>query len=150
MLLSIPDIFNFAYIVAILSVTLWSTMVNHNERKFKVIYYGASTLIGIYGLLVLALLIYNTYSIIQQTTESPLGNNDQFLIPLIYLRALILFVIAGFALPILWTFSFRKSVEMLTSLLSYIYFSPTYVNILQIFSFCRVDDLSWGTKGLDA
>jgi hypothetical protein len=30
MLLSIPDIFNFAYILAILSVVLWSTMVNHN------------------------------------------------------------------------------------------------------------------------
>ena len=26
---------------------------------------------------------------------------------------------------------------------------PTYVNILQIFAFCRIDDLSWGTKGLD-
>lgn len=39
---------------------------------------------------------------------------------------------------------------MITSLFSYIYFSPTYVNILQIFAFCRIDDLSWGTKGLDA
>jgi len=38
---------------------------------------------------------------------------------------------------------------MLTSLFSYIYFTPTYVNILQIFAFCRIDDLSWGTKGLD-
>lgn len=67
--MSIPDIFNFVYILAILSVVLWSTMVNHNERRFKIIYYGASTVIGIYGLLVLGLLIYNTYSIIQQTTE---------------------------------------------------------------------------------
>lgn len=63
-MMSIPDIFNFAYILAIFSVVLWSIMVNHNERKFKIIYYGASTLIGIYGLLVLGLLFYNTYSII--------------------------------------------------------------------------------------
>lgn len=39
---------------------------------------------------------------------------------------------------------------MLTSLISYIYFSPTYINILQTFAFCRIDDLSWGTKGLDS
>ena len=26
---------------------------------------------------------------------------------------------------------------------------PTYINILQVFAFCRIDDLSWGTKGLD-
>ena len=68
---------------------------------------------------------------------------------MIYLRSLILFVIVGFALPILWTLSFRKTIEMLTSLISYIYFSPTYINILQTFAFCRIDDLSWGTKGLD-
>jgi len=73
----------------------------------------------------------------------------QFFIPLIYLRALILFIIVGFALPILWTLSFKKSVEMITCLFSYIYFTPTYINILQIFAFTRIDDLSWGTKGLD-
>ena len=38
---------------------------------------------------------------------------------------------------------------MLTSVLSYIYYSPTYVNLLQMFAFSRIDDLSWGTKGLD-
>lgn len=38
---------------------------------------------------------------------------------------------------------------MLTSLFSYIYFAPTYINILQLFAFSRIDDLSWGTKGLD-
>ena len=62
---------------------------------------------------------------------------------------LILFVIIGFALPILWTLSFRKTIEMVTSLLSYIYYSPTYINIVQTFAFARIDDLSWGTKGLD-
>lgn len=114
------------------------------------IYYGASTLLGIYGILVLALLIFNVVEIIQQTQSNPIDDSQQFVIPLIYLRALILFVIVGFALPVLWTFSFRKSVEMLTSLISYIYFSPTYINLLQIFAFARIDDLSWGTKGLDS
>lgn len=68
---------------------------------------------------------------------------------MVYLRALIIFVIIGHALPIIWTFSFKKYVEMLTSVLSYIYYSPTYVNLLQMFAFSRIDDLSWGTKGLD-
>ena len=37
----------------------------------------------------------------------------------------------------------------MASVFSYIYYVPTYINILQIFAFCRIDDLSWGTKGLD-
>jgi chitin synthase len=149
MLLSIPDFINFFYILAISSVILWSLLVNHNNDKFKVIYYGASTLIGVYGILVLALLFYNTVSIIQATSTTDIGDTGEFFIPLIYLRSLILFVVVGFALPIIWTFSFRKSIEMVTSLISYIYFSPTYITILQSFAFCRIDDLSWGTKGLD-
>jgi len=148
MLLSIPDFISFIYIIAVCSMVLWSLLTNHNNHKFKVIYYGASTVIGIYGVLVLALLVYNTQSIIKKTSGD-IGDTGDFFIPLIYLRALILFVVLGFALPIVWTLSFRKSIEMITSLISYIYFSPTYINILQTFAFCRIDDLSWGTKGLD-
>lgn len=67
MLMSIPDIINFLYIIAVSSLLLWSLQVNHNNSKFKAIYYGASTLLGIYGILILALLFYNIYSIIQKT-----------------------------------------------------------------------------------
>lgn len=66
-----------------------------------------------------------------------------------YLRVIILFVIGGHALPILWSLSFRKYVECLASVFSYIFYTPTYINVVQIFAFCRIDDLSWGTKGLD-
>ena len=55
----------------------------------------------------------------------------------------------GHTLPILWSFSFKKAIEMITSVLSYIYYAPTYINFLQMFAFSRIDDLSWGTKGLD-
>lgn len=74
--MSLPDIINFAYILAVFSVVLWSTMTNHNNQRFKVIYYGASTLIGIYGLFVLGLLVYNTYSIILQTSENGVGDQQ--------------------------------------------------------------------------
>jgi hypothetical protein len=68
--MSIPDIINFCYILAMFSIVLWSTITNHNNNKFKVIYYGASTLLGIYGILVLILLVYNTYSILSKTLNS--------------------------------------------------------------------------------
>ena len=38
---------------------------------------------------------------------------------------------------------------MVVSLPSYIWYVPTYINVLIIYAFCRIDDLSWGTKGLD-
>ncbi len=30
------------------------------------------------------------------------------------------------------------------------FYGPTYLNILNIYSLCRIDDISWGTKGLDS
>ena len=144
---SIPDVINFVYIVLLFANLLYSALVNNNNERYKKIYYITSTVFGIYGLLVFALLIVNTAKIMIDMVNRT-GRED-FIIPLVWLRALIIFVIIGHTLPILWTFSFRKYVEMITSLLSYLYYSPTYINILQIFAFSRIDDLSWGTKGLD-
>lgn len=33
---------------------------------------------------------------------------------------------------------------------SFLFYTPTYLNILNIYSLCRIDDISWGTKGLDS
>ncbi|KAF8894117.1 chitin synthase-domain-containing protein [Infundibulicybe gibba] len=36
--------------------------------------------------------------------------------------------------------------HMITSFLPYLFLSPTYINILQIYAFSNLDDISWGTK----
>lgn len=33
---------------------------------------------------------------------------------------------------------------------SFLFYGPTYLNILNIYSLCRMDDISWGTKGLES
>ena len=39
--------------------------------------------------------------------------------------------------------------HLLFSVLQYMMLLPTFVNILSIYSFCNLHDLSWGTKGID-
>jgi len=39
---------------------------------------------------------------------------------------------------------------MFTSFIPYLLLSPTYINILNIYAFANLDDISWGTKGEDA
>lgn len=58
---SIPDVINFIYIMVIFSVVIFSLLVNNNNNRFKPIYYLASSLLGLYGLAVLFLLVYNSY-----------------------------------------------------------------------------------------
>jgi len=38
---------------------------------------------------------------------------------------------------------------MFTSFIPYLLLSPTYINILNIYAFANLDDISWGTKGED-
>jgi len=42
-----------------------------------------------------------------------------------------------------------ESTYVVGSWLQYMLFLPTFVNILQIYSWCNTQDLSWGTKGID-
>lgn len=37
--------------------------------------------------------------------------------------------------------------HMLTSFVQYLFLLPSYVNILLIYAFCNLHDVSWGTKG---
>lgn len=53
--------------------------------------------------------------------------------------------LGAFILPIV--FNMNKVWELIVSLPSFIYFTPTYIHTLVIYAFCRIDDLTWGTRG---
>ncbi len=59
-----------------------------------------------------------------------------------------------FCVPILaYAILFQKiniACEIMMGAFSFIFYGPTYLNILNIYSLCRIDDISWGTKGLDS
>lgn len=59
-----------------------------------------------------------------------------------------------FALPVVfYVILFQKfhiALEVIMGAISFIFYGPTYLNILNIYALCRIDDISWGTKGLDA
>jgi chitin synthase len=40
--------------------------------------------------------------------------------------------------------------EIILGAFSFLFYGPTYLIILNIYSLCRIDDISWGTKGLDS
>ncbi|KAG1240612.1 hypothetical protein G6F68_017490 [Rhizopus microsporus] len=37
--------------------------------------------------------------------------------------------------------------HIFTSLVPYVFMSPSYTNVLNIYAFCNTHDVSWGTKG---
>lgn len=70
------------------------------------------------------------------------------------IRYILLGIMSLYIIPILaYLICFCKTsilFELLLGVPSFIFYSPTYLNILNIYALCRIDDISWGTKGLDA
>ncbi|KAI9142080.1 chitin synthase-domain-containing protein [Paraphysoderma sedebokerense] len=52
-----------------------------------------------------------------------------------------------YGLYFLSSFLFLEPLHMFVCFLQYIFLLPTYVNILQIYAYCNISDVSWGTKG---
>ena len=70
------------------------------------------------------------------------------------LRYVILAMMGVYVIPImLYVFVFCQGsflVDIIFSTISFLFYGPTYLNVLNIYALCRIDDISWGTKGLDS
>ena len=63
-------------------------------------------------------------------------------------------MMAVYVIPILlYVFMYCQGsflVDIIFSTFSFLFYGPTYLNVLNIYALCRIDDISWGTKGLDS
>lgn len=81
--------------------------------------------------------IYNSQT---QITVSLFFKNSEF-------RDLVVATSSTYALYFLASFLYFEPWHMFTSFVQYILLSPSYINVLNIYAFCNIDDISWGTKG---
>lgn len=69
------------------------------------------------------------------------------------MRWLLVASILIYAVPILFYICLFGNLHIMCEIVlgafSFLFYTPTYLNILNIYSLCRIDDISWGTKGLD-
>lgn len=67
---------------------------------------------------------------------------------------MILLIVGLYILPIivygLCFCKFSFACEVLFSVFAFFFYTPTYLILLNTYALCRIDDISWGTKGLDS
>lgn len=62
-------------------------------------------------------------------------------------RDLVVSLASTYTLYLVGSILYGQPTLMFTSFAQYLALSPSYVNILNIYSFCNIHDVSWGTKG---
>lgn len=46
-------------------------------------------------------------------------------------------------------YAWRIIFEVFLSVPHFLFYAPTYLHNMMIYAFCKIDDFTWGTKGLD-
>jgi chitin synthase len=62
-------------------------------------------------------------------------------------RNIVLSLLATLGLYIIASLIFFEPWHMITSFIQYILMAPSYINVLNVYAFANVHDVSWGTKG---
>ncbi|AET40807.1 chitin synthase I Ecym_6436 [Eremothecium cymbalariae DBVPG len=63
-------------------------------------------------------------------------------------RNLVISMASTYCLYFMASVVYLQPIHMFTSFIQYVLLSPSYINVLNIYAFCNVHDISWGTKGV--
>ncbi|KAK9476664.1 chitin synthase-domain-containing protein [Lipomyces japonicus] len=63
------------------------------------------------------------------------------------LRGILVSLGSTYVLYFVASIMFFQIGHMFTSFVQYILISPSYINVLNVYAFCNIHDISWGTKG---
>jgi chitin synthase len=63
--------------------------------------------------------------------------------------ALIAAMVSTFGIYLIASFLYRDPWHMFSSFFQYLCLAPSFTNVLNVYAFCNLHDVSWGTKGSD-
>jgi len=63
------------------------------------------------------------------------------------LKDIVMSLASTYGLYLVASIMYLEPWHMMTSFLQYIFLQPSFVNILNVYAFCNLHDVSWGTKG---
>ncbi|GLB33766.1 putative chitin synthase [Lyophyllum shimeji] len=63
--------------------------------------------------------------------------------------ALVAAMVSTFGIYFVASFLYRDPWHMFSSFLQYLCLAPSFTNVLNVYAFCNLHDVSWGTKGSD-
>ena len=122
----------------IFTVIFLSLQFQSNNPSCEFLFRLISHLLGLFSLMTFGLMIVLLFG---EVFQDPTG----YFISQNLLRGLMIATASCYVLVVLANPS--KIPTILCCLPHYIYYTPTYLHIMVIYAFCRIDDLSWGTKG---
>ncbi|KAI8621113.1 chitin synthase-domain-containing protein [Chytriomyces sp. MP71] len=148
-----------AYLIAMAIIFICS--LGNRPQGSKIMYTLCMVMFAVIMGIMLYLGIFQVYAIVQQTLQQLtdpnfMNSHPEFrdkntaLILLQYFpmfRDTVCSLGATYGMYLVSSFLYFEPWHMFTSFLQYLLLLPSYVNILNVYAFCNLHDVSWGTKG---
>lgn len=100
--------------------------------------------------LIMVYLMFAAIFITTKSIQKELSETDGFTAGDIFansiFRDLVVSLSSTYVLYFVASFMYMEPWHMFTSFIQYLLLSPSYINVLNIYAFCNVHDISWGTK----
>jgi chitin synthase len=141
-------VIDFLYIVCLGILVYHSLTIRKQTPSSKRTFNTIASWLGILGLFFIVLIFINFYQALF-TPSSNLIVDDGIFTQQTFIYLLI-GIVGAHVIVVLSALNCYTYYEILVCMLSYFFYAPAYINLFFVYSFCRIDDLSWGTKGLDA
>lgn len=107
--------------------------------------------IVIFFAILMAYMIFAAIFMAVHSVQDIYNSNTKITVSLFFTNAkfrdLVVATSSTYALYFLASFLYFEPWHMFTSFIQYLLLSPSYINVLNIYAFCNIDDISWGTKG---
>jgi chitin synthase len=139
------DVFNIFYIMVVVMVFICS--LGNRPQGSRFIYNLSIFLFMVIMALMLYITMYSVSVTLSSISREEYSNFLNLLIKNAAFRDIVVSSMSTYGLYIISSLMHMDPWHMLTSFLQYLLFLPSFQNILQVYSFCNLHDVSWGTKG---
>ncbi|CAK5280720.1 unnamed protein product [Mycena citricolor] len=132
--------------IALLFVIVVCSLGNRPQGS-KFTYIAAIILFGLCNVITLWCAAYTVYLSVSKVTLTEWKHFGTLLSTNTTFRDIVISLMATYGLYFIGSFMHLEPWHMFTSFIQYMFFLPSYVNILMMYAMCNLHDVTWGTKG---
>ncbi|KAI8847542.1 chitin synthase-domain-containing protein [Chytridium lagenaria] len=137
-------------------VTMFIASLGNRPEGSKILYMTMSIVFALLMALMLFMGAWTVKVSVNAYTDSLLGKPSSantflnFVGDTPAFRDIVISLMSTYGLYLISSLLFLDPWHIFTCMLQYLFMLPSFINILMVYAFCNLHDVSWGTKGIDS
>ncbi|KAJ3196839.1 Chitin synthase, class 2 [Irineochytrium annulatum] len=145
------DVLKTTYLFAV--VTMFIASLGNRPEGSKILYTSIAILFGLLMFMMLFMGVWTIKLSIQEynnAADNSVKGFFEYVKNTQTFRDMVISTLATYGLYLISSVMHLEPWHVFTCMIQYLFMLPSFINILMVYSFCNLHDVSWGTKGIDS